>query len=404
MVEEKLGKDYKNETVKMNFNEIKKPLIQEFKESLLTNKLKNLEEQLKEKQRNSSPVIRYYQSQESIRIERENQIEENNRKKASEELPEILNKVKNDFSTKLKENILAKKEVIEKELSNYSPLNLKIFLQNLTEKEKIKDILIMDSKNEIEKILLISYDDSYHFNIILLGKTGVGKSTLINGTFEFSDDNGAKTGEGRPITQNYEEFISDKRKGLRLIDSKGIEMGEYGIDAAFNSIKELIQSKAINGDPDKFIHCIWYCFKSDNLRFENIEKETLTLLMNQYNDNNNNYLPIIIVITQNYDDNKTEIMEKIIQEEFKDLNRDIKIMPVIAKDYVQKKKNKEDIYKKEGIDELIKISFEKSQKAVYPACLKSITEKTVQAFNLKTEEKKTKIKRRIKGKVPNNFK
>ena len=126
---------------------------------------------------------------------------------------------------------MAKKEVIEKELSNYSPLNLKTFLQNLTEKEKIKDILIIDSKNEIEKILLISYDNSYHFNIILLGKTGVGKSTLINGTFGFSDDEGAKTGEGKPITQNYEEFISDERKGLRLIDSKGIEMGEYGIDA-----------------------------------------------------------------------------------------------------------------------------------------------------------------------------
>ena len=120
--------------------------------------------------------------------------------------------------------------------------------------------------------------------------------------------------------------------------------------------------------------------------------------MNQYNDNNNNYLPIIIVITQNYDDNKTEIMEKIIQDEFKDLNRDIKIMPVIAKDYVQKKKNKEDIYKKEGIDELIKISFEKSQKAIYPACLKSITEKTVQAFNLKTEEKKQKLKEELKEK------
>lgn len=396
-LKKKLGKYYIEETVKSNYDEIKKPLLNKFNEGLLANKLEKLEQELKKKnQRSSSPV--YYKSAESIRIERENQIEETNRKKASEELPEILNKVKNDFSTKLKENILAKKEIIEKELSNYSPLNLKIFLQNLTEKEKIKDILIIDSKNEIEKILLISYDNSYHFNIILLGKTGVGKSTLINGTFGFSDDEGAKTGEGKPITQNYEEFISDQRKGLRLIDSKGIEMGEYGIDAAFNSIKELIQSKAINGDPDKFIHCIWYCFKSDNLRFEDIEKETLTLLMNQYNDNNNNYLPIIIVITQNYDDNKTEIMEKIIQDEFKDLNRDIKIMPVIAKDYVQKKKNKEDIYKKEGIDELIKISFEKSQKAIYPACLKSITEKTVQAFNLKTEEKKQKLKEELKEK------
>ena len=74
----------------------------------------------------------------------------------------------------------------------------------------------------------------------------------------------------------------------------------------------MIEKKVREGDPDKLIHCIWYCFKSSNLRFEDIEKETVFLLMNQYDDNN---LPIIIVITQNYDDQATETMTNIIKNE-----------------------------------------------------------------------------------------
>ena len=69
----------------------------------------------------------------------------------------------------------------------------------------------------------------------------MGKSTLINGIFDFSENEGAKTGDGKPITQQFDEFTSDKRKGLRFIDSKGIEMGEHNINAVFNSEEKMIQ-------------------------------------------------------------------------------------------------------------------------------------------------------------------
>ena len=353
----------------------------------LENKNKQLEELLKKFSSSSSP--KYYESEESKRIRAQNERERQNRVAASQELPKSLDIVKKDFFTKLNDKILNMKEKINQELSHYSPADLKIFLQKLAENENLKIILIEYVKKESEKILLIFYKNSTHFNILLLGKTGVGKSTLINGIFDYSENEGAKTGEGQPITQKFDEYTSDKRKGLRLIDSKGIEMGDNNINAVLNSAKQLIEQKAVEGNPDKLIHCIWYCFKSDILRFENIEKETLSLLMNQYEDNQ---LPIIIVITQNYDDNNTEKMLDYIKKEFQILKREMTIMPVVAKNYIQVNKKREFIIEKDGIEELLKISLEKSQKAILPAVSNSIKEKTIQAFEEKAQNKINKLK------------
>ena len=349
---------------------------------------KTIEALLKEKEKREVSYVPY-ESSESKRIREQNRIEEQNRQAASNELPQFLDKIKTDFSEKLKENISRMKEKIKQELNKYSSLNLKIFLQNLYEIEKIRDKLIENSKKESEIILNKSYNNSNHFNILLLGKTGAGKSTLINGIFDFNENEGAKTGEGRPITQEFGEYTSDKRKCLKIIDSKGIEMGEYNINEVFNLTKELIEKRAREGDPDKLIHCIWYCFQSGILRFEEIEKKTVTLLMSQYDENK---LPIIIVITQSYYDNDTKTMMDFINEEFKFLNREIIIMPVVAKEKIVEIRKNKLVIGKDGIEELIKISFEKSQKAIYPAFLKSIKEKIIKAFEVQTEEKKNKLK------------
>lgn len=128
-------------------------------------------------------------------------------------------------------------------------------------------------------------------------------------------------------------------------------MGDQDINEVFNESKSLIEEKARKGEP---IHCIWYCFKSRCLLFEDIEKKTLTLLMNQYIDNN---LPTIIVIAQNYDEETTKIMTDIIKKEFQFLEREIIIMPVIAKNKAFGNKNNQIILEKNGIEELIKVSF-----------------------------------------------
>lgn len=372
-----------------------KDYFNEHKNIKLDEYTKKIEKELEEERKKPKVIYRteYYESDESRRIRERNALEERNRIALSEELPNFLEKIKSDYFETLDEKISSLKEIIEEKINNYSQDNLKILFQNLAENEKILDKLNEDTKQKSETILTNYYKKSNHFNLIVMGKTGVGKSTLINGIFEYKENEGAKTGNGKPITQGYAEYMSDKRKGLRIIDSKGIEMGNYDINAVFKDTKELIENRAREGNPDKLIHCIWYCFKSSNLRFEDIEKNTLTLLMNQYHDNK---LPIIIVITQNYDNESTVTMTKFIKDEFRFLNREIIIMPVIAKDKIMGNEKNKFVMEKDGIEELIKISYEKSQTAIYPALLKSIEEKIKQIFEIHTEENKNKLKNNLK--------
>ena len=171
-------------------------------------------EKEKEKEKETKVVYKteYYESEESKEYRRRKALEEQNKRIASENLPKFLDEVKYNYFSKLKENVIIKKEIIEKELFKYDPLILKNFLQNLTENEKLIDKLIEYSKKESEKYLNKSYEKVYHLNLIFLGKSGVGKSTLINGIFEYNENEGAKTGDGQSITKNLMNIFQIKEK------------------------------------------------------------------------------------------------------------------------------------------------------------------------------------------------
>jgi len=122
-------------------------------------------------------------------------------------------------------------------------------------------------------------------NIIIAGRTGVGKSTLINSIFH---GNFAKTGLGEPITQKINE-ISKEGIPVTIIDTKGLELKDY--QKIKNELQTYILKKNNNKDPHMHIHIAWVCIEEIRYRYEEAELDLIKMLIN-------NKIPVIIVITK----------------------------------------------------------------------------------------------------------
>ena len=219
-------------------------------------------------------------------------------------------------------------------------------------------------KKEIESYL--SQNDFseklHHFNILILGRAGIGKTTLINSLLEFEGTpNELLTGEGTSKTMGAPKgYTSEKVKGLRLWDSQGIDKEKYSIPKVVEDVKKLINEASINNDPDKFIHCIWYCVSGQ--RFEKSESESISELMSIYDDDT---LPIIIVYTEAYSEQSTEDVCVEVKDVLgnlmanKEKIKEINIMPVVAKDKEIKSGKSCTIIEKFGIKPLMDITIKK---------------------------------------------
>ena len=87
---------------------------------------------------------------------------------------------------------------------------------------------------------------------MIIGKTGVGKSTLLNSIF---GEDLAKTGIGEPITKEFKKHTKDGFH-LAIFDSPGIESGkENSLKSVCDEAEEIISKGIISGSIDEAIHC-----------------------------------------------------------------------------------------------------------------------------------------------------
>lgn len=126
-------------------------------------------------------------------------------------------------------------------------------------------------------------------NILIAGRTGVGKSTLINAVFQ---GNFATTGQGKPVTQNTREI---KKEGipLTLFDTRGLELKDFS--TTINELENLVKTRQLEEDPHKHIHVAWICISEGSRRVEDAEIELCKNL--------SSYMPVIAVITKKRADN-----------------------------------------------------------------------------------------------------
>ena len=295
-----------------------------------------------------------------------------NKISAENEYNQSYLKVYDDYYKEEKENII--KEIM-KEMSEFLLNNLSFedltteIIPKIASEEEFAKYIRKFIKKKITPIKDENLDFNIsHFNILIMGPTGVGKSTLLNKVLKRQL---AKTGFGGACTDGKPQpYESNEVKGLRIWDTKGIEQGKYNINAANYDIKEAIDNLEKENDPDKFIHCIWYCVHSN--RFINEEKENLKKCYNLYIKK----LPIIIIYTRSDNQEDADRMIKYIEEEINSIKKDdeeednesIKILKVLAED----KKNDNGVIKAFGISNLMKETSKLVKLGIESSCIESL--------------------------------
>lgn len=118
--------------------------------------------------------------------------------------------------------------------------------------------------------------------IAVVGKAGVGKSTLINAVF---GEGLAATGIGRPLTKVISEYRSPH---VTLLDAPGLELGT-DIAAAVSELEQLQESRTREGT-DESIHAVWFCINSEISKIEDAEVHAVERLAR--------VAPTVVVLTR----------------------------------------------------------------------------------------------------------
>ncbi|GAA4703355.1 GTPase family protein [Nocardioides conyzicola] len=128
-------------------------------------------------------------------------------------------------------------------------------------------------------------DEIGRFNLLLVGKTGVGKSTLVNAIF---GEEVAKTGIGEPVTR-AEHLYLHQSGTLGVVDTRGLEVGRDNA-ALIAELKDYLHGMRRKPLADQ-IHVAWYCVRAPDRRFESTEADFIRALAELG-------LPVILVLTQ----------------------------------------------------------------------------------------------------------
>jgi uncharacterized protein (DUF697 family)/predicted GTPase len=182
-----------------------------------------------------------------------------------------------------------------------------------------------------------------NLSIINIGKTGVGKSTIINSVFCKSL---AKTGIGRPVTTHCVAY-SIPDSPITIYDSKGLETSGDNT-AILNEIYNRLKLQNSSANTKEYIHICWYCVLDDGNRLDKNEVEIIKKIRQM--------IPVIIVITQSVGGTKTSDFINEIKKDFTD--NFIDIIPIMAVPKIEESEFGQMNIKSHGLDKLVEKSYE----------------------------------------------
>lgn len=206
-------------------------------------------------------------------------------------------------------------------------------------------------------------------NVLVIGNSGVGKSTLINAVL---GEEKAETGWGTEGTTNKLSIYESRVLPFRIIDTVGFEPSLIKEWKAIHAVKKWSKDSAKEGYEDSKINVIWFCIEGTTSKLFPKAIKDLSRATAMWKS-----IPIIVVITKSYSVPEREKNIEMVNNAFakqkhysKNLRR---IIPVVASTY---RLNDTAFAAPEGITELIDATNE-----VMPEGIKS-SEKDLFSFKL----------------------
>lgn len=152
-------------------------------------------------------------------------------------------------------------------------------------------------------------------NIIVMGKGGAGKSTLIN---TILGEKRAKTGIGQAVTLKNKTYgttvrICSEKVTLELMDTVGFELDSTINTKIIQSVQRRIDELIRYSGNINEIQMVWYCVNPNGNRFEDFEVNFIRKMMYEYET------PFMIVLTQCFDVQQEKAMREAILKDFPDI-------------------------------------------------------------------------------------
>ena len=147
-------------------------------------------------------------------------------------------------------------------------------------------------------------------NVLIIGNTGVGKSTLISTLFD------------KAISKATTQKISDKpytKSGLSIAvyDSPGLEKDKKQSDKVKQDVSKLIKQQN-RKEPSEQIHAVWYCVNSQVTRETEIDSRWIGSIAKE--------LPVLAVITR-----ACGFEKEWLQRHLEDIPNVQRVVPVVAR-------------------------------------------------------------------------